>query len=443
MNTVYNYLEKTLCLNKEDIIILGCSGGPDSMALLSILKDIREKIPFSIVCCHVNHNIRKESFEEKEFLENWCRDREIAFESMVIEHYGDDNFHNEARTIRYHYFEEIVRKYNANYLMTAHHGDDLTETILMRLVRGSTLIGYAGFRQEISQSGYTLVRPLITVSKEKIYQFNQEHQIPYVIDSSNEKEIYTRNRYRKKILPFLKEEDSNYYQKFLKYSKTLIKYSDYIDRQAFKEYQKIYEPDQKSFSISRFLEIDSVLQEKVLDSILEGIYQDDLMLIHERHVQLIEKLIHSKKKNSFVLLPNQVKVIKSYDVLTFQCESTQINVYKIELFDYVNLPNGKIIEKMDYCESNGNDVCRLNSQEIVLPLYIRTRRYGDKIALKGTAGHKKIKDIFIDSKIPMQERELWPIVVDATDTVIWVPGIKKSKFNKQKDENYDIIVKYY
>lgn len=443
MEDVYHYLKDQLALKEDDIVVIGCSGGPDSMALLYLLKELKKILHFSIVCCHVNHNVRKESFLEKEFLENWCKDQDLVFESMVIEHYGDDNFHNEARTIRYQYFEEIVLKYQANYLMTAHHADDLVETILMRLVRGSSLIGYAGFQQFVSRGSYSLVRPFITVTKGEIYEFNEKYQIPYVKDSSNEKEKYTRNRYRKRILPFLQEEDSNYHEKFLKFSKMLIKYNHYIDQQTMEVFHSIYQSNQQAFLISKFLEIDEVLQEKVLNSILASIYQDDLMLIHDRHIELIQKLIRSKKKNSSIFLPNRVQVVKAYDVLSFQIQTGDIASYEIELFDYATLPNGKILERVPFCSTNGNDVCRLNSQEISLPLYIRTRKYGDKMSLKGTVGHKKLKDIFIDSKIPMQERELWPVIVDATDTIVWIPGIKKSKFNKQKSENYDIIVKYY
>lgn len=442
MDEVYHYLEKELCLTKGDIIVLGCSGGPDSMALLFVLSSLRKKIPFSLVCAHVNHNVRKESFAEKEFLEKWCKENEILFESMVIEHYGDDNFHNEARVIRYHFFEEVVRNYQANYLMTAHHGDDLVETILMRLVRGSTLNGYAGFQRKIVEDGYRLIRPLITLSKEEILRFDREHQIPFVIDSSNEKDKYTRNRYRKTVLPFLKEEEPKYYEKFLKFSRTLTKYSDYIDMLAKREYKNLYEEEKKSLYLSKFLEIDFVLQEKVLNSILASIYQDDLMLVNDRHVQLIYQLIHSKKKNCFAYLPNQIKVVKAYDVLSFQRETSQISSYEIELMETAFLPNGKVIERVEYCESNGNDVCRLNSSDLCLPLTVRTRKYGDRMALKGMDGHRKVKDIFIDCKVPMQERELWPIVVDATNTVVWIPGIKKSKFNKQKSEKYDIILKY-
>ena len=142
-------------------------------------------------------------------------------------------------------------------------------------------------------------------------------------------------------------------------------------------------------------------------------------------------------------MPNNVKVVKSYDKIMISKESQMVDTYEIELMDYAVLPNGKHLEVISECETNGNDICRLDSKDIELPLYIRTRRLGDKISLKGTDGHKKIKDIFIDSKIPMDEREMWPIVVDAKGEVVWIPGIKKSKFNKTKHEMCDIIIKYY
>lgn len=115
----------------------------------------------------------------------------------------------------------------------------------------------------------------------------------------------------------------------------------------------------------------------------------------------------------------------------------------MELIDYAILPNGKHLEVVDSCNTNGNDICRLSSLDVSLPLYVRTRKHGDKMSLKGTNGHKKVKDILIDSKIPMKDRELWPIVVDSKDTIVWIPGLKKSKFNKQKSDKCDIIIKYY
>ena len=152
MQEVLKYLDKLL--KKDDVIVLGCSGGPDSMALLDLLIKMRDKKDIKIVCAHVNHNVRRESAKEMTNLEKYCISKNIIFEKMIITNYTDDNFHNEARTIRYNFFENLITKYNGNYLMTAHHGDDLIETILMRIVRGSTLNGYAGFAKEIIKDDY-------------------------------------------------------------------------------------------------------------------------------------------------------------------------------------------------------------------------------------------------------------------------------------------------
>ena len=124
-------IEDNFKFHKNDIIVVGCSAGPDSMALVDMLLKVREKYSLSLIVAHVNHNLRKQSVQEEEYLRNYCEKHHIMFEGMVITEYGDDNFHNEARNIRYDFFEKVVYKYHAQYLMTAHHGDDLVETILL------------------------------------------------------------------------------------------------------------------------------------------------------------------------------------------------------------------------------------------------------------------------------------------------------------------------
>ena len=117
--------------------------------------------------------------------------------------------------------------------------------------------------------------------------------------------------------------------------------------------------------------------------------------------------------------------------------------YKIELVDYLTLPNNKIIELIDESDDTSNYTIRLSKEELKLPLYIRTRLDGDKIEIKGLNGHKKIKDIFIDEKISKEDRNNWPMLVDSNENILWIPGLKKSKFDKQKNENYDIIIRYH
>ena len=130
--------------NEEENIVVGCSAGPDSMALLHyLIHNTKNKI----ICCHINHNVRKESKEEEKYLKNYCQKQNIPFEVYKIEKYGENNFENEARIKRYNFYEQTLKKYNSHYLFLAHHGDDLIETIIMKINRGSNLEGYAGIKE--------------------------------------------------------------------------------------------------------------------------------------------------------------------------------------------------------------------------------------------------------------------------------------------------------
>ncbi len=441
MNEVYNFLVKESGIGYKDTIVVGVSGGPDSMALLHLMNEIRKEMDIFLICAHINHNIRTESENERIFLQKYCDNSGIYFEFMKIESYGDDNFHNEARTIRYNYFEKIAKQYGAKFILTAHHADDLIETVLMRIVRGSTLKGYSGFSRIVDKGEYKIIRPLITVTKKDLIKYDKKHNIKYVIDNSNTKEIYTRNRYRKYVLPFLKNEDENVHLKFLKFSETLLESNEYIDKQMFSIINRVFK--QGILDIEKFEQLEKIIQLKIINNILEKIYGDDLLIISDVHVNLILNLIKSNKVNSLVHLPNNVIVEKAYNNLSFSFSEEISDNYEVEINDIVNLPNGKNIELVRESEWTDNNLIRISSKEVTLPLYVRTRRNGDKLEVKGMIGSKKVNNIFIDNKISMKERNLWPIVCDAQNKIIWIPGLKKSKFDKEKNQEYDIILKYY
>lgn len=439
MKNVINYLNEIL--SDGDVVVLGCSGGPDSMALMDLLLKFRKTKNISIVCAHVNHKVRPQSDEEMVWMEKFCDKNKVLFEKMVINNYGDDNFHNEARNIRYNFFESLINKYNAKYLMTAHHGDDLMETILMRIVRGSTLGGYAGFSTVVEKENYSIVRPLVYVTKDEVLEYDKKHKIDFVVDKSNFSDKYTRNRYRKVVLPFLKSEDKNVHLKFLKYNKTLEMCSNYLSKQVDDVLKTLYHD--KYIEVDKFKQLDTIIQNEVINSLLEQFYQDDLLLISDVHTDLVKSLIFSNRANSFIYLPNLVKVVKSYNKVYFERETGQVDCYEIELSDHANLPNGKNIKFLDNSDINNNFYCRLDSSAVTLPLHVRTRKAGDKMKVKGLNGSRKIKDIFIDAKVPISQRDLWPVVVDSKDNIVWLPGLKKSKFDVPKGKNCDIILKYY
>ncbi len=441
MKDVTKFIKEELTFKYGEAVVVAVSGGPDSMALLNILLELRNFLDLEIICAHIHHNVRSESDVEKRFVENFCKKNKIVFEWLKIEEYGDDNFHNEARNIRYKYLKKIAKKHEAKYIFTAHHGDDLIETILMRIVRGSTLKGYSGFSKVIDSDGFLIVRPLITVTKKEIENYNKDKKISYMVDSSNEKDIYTRNRFRKYIVSDLKKEDLNVHKKFYKFSETIHESNEYIDKVVKQKLKRIY--PQKVLNIEEFKNEANIIQTKIIYHILEDIYLDDLMLITDQHVLLLQNLVMSEKANALIHLPNKINAIKTYNNLTLVKQTVKEADFYLEISDYINLANGKNIERINRTNQDDNNICRLDGAELNLPIYVRNKKEGDKMTIKGMLGSKKIADIFIDQKIEMSERKKWPVVVDSSGVIVWLPGLKKSKFNKSINEKYDIILKYY
>ena len=300
---------------------------------------------------------------------------------------------------RYNFFDKIVRKYNANYLMTAHHGDDLIETILMRITRGSNLDGYSGIHKIVDMEGYKLVRPLIYFTKKELEDYDLKNNVKYFT-------------------------------------------SKYIDKERDKAINRIINKKTNRILIDEFLKIDKYIQKEILYYVMEDFYQDDLILVNDKHIELLMYLINSNKSNMIVNLPNEILAIKSYNEFYLKRETGEIDSYEIEFNKYAELPNNHSIELIDDTEDNSNNICRLSSHDIKLPITIRTRKFGDKISVKGLNGKKKVKEIFIDNKISLEERDTWPIVIDAVGNILWIPGVKKSKFDIPKGKNCDIILKY-
>ena len=165
------------------------------------------------------------------------------------------------------------------------------------------------------------------------------------------------------------------------------------------------------------------------------------MLINDGHTKAIYDLIMSNKSNAFINLPDNKIAKKEYNKLKITKELAK-EKYNLEFSGYLVLPNNHVLKEIEKSSDISNNIIRLNSKEIKMPLYVRTRKNGDKMFVKGLNGSKKIKDIFIDEKINLDNRDSLPVVTDSNDEIIWLPGIKKSKFDKQKSENYDIIIKY-
>ena len=421
-------------INFDNYVVVGVSAGSDSMCLLNLL----EKKTNKIIVCHINHNIREQSIIEEEYLKTYCQEHNLIFESMTIKEYKENNFENEARKIRYKYYEEILNKYNSNKLFLAHHGDDLIETILMKIERVSNIEGYAGIKRISKLKNYDIIRPLLPYTKEDIITYNKSHNITYYIDSSNTNIDYTRNWYRQKVLPILKEKDKNIHLKFLKYSETLQEYNEYIDREINKKLSTIYQNN--IINIDVLNKEDYFLKKNILYYIMNDIYNNESNIITEKHIQNILTMINSNKPNLSINMPQSKILVKEYNKLYIKKNIKEEKKYKI-IFEDTTKIDSLEIKKVSEEELDGNNICRLNSKDIKFPLYIRNRKDGDYMILKNSNYKKKIKEIFIENKLPISKRNNYPLLVDSDDKVLWIPNMKKSNLCYKKDENYDIIIK--
>jgi tRNA(Ile)-lysidine synthase len=437
MERIINILSEKI--KPKETVVVAVSGGPDSMLLLQLLLELRKKKDISIVCTHINHGVRKQSEKEKIFVEKFCNGNDIIFEYSKIQVALKNNFHSEARKLRYHFFEHVVFKYNAKFLLTAHHGDDLMETILMRLTRGSSLKGYAGFRKETKKDKYSILRPLIEVSKADIISYCKKNNIKYAIDLSNYSSKYTRNRFRKSVIPFLKKEDENVIHKFIKFSENIILANDYIDEVATEKHSKLVKKE--VLEIDKFKKENPVIKRRIISKMIENKYKE-MEDINDNHIEKCLSLIESKKTNSSINLPNDLHAYKNYGKFYIE-KKEEYSKFVFELKENLVLPNGKKISFLTKTNENSNSICRLNKEDIVGSLWVRSKKDGDRIDAKGLKGTKKISDIFIDEKIDLNDRKAWPIVVDDNNNVLWVPGLKKSKKDKDKSEKCDIILKYH
>ncbi len=435
MQKVQAILNKYLA--KAHTIIVGCSGGPDSMFLVHALLEYRLHHPINIVIAHVDHHIRATSQRDLFFVKDFCQSNDLLLETTTL----NEIKHTEAhlRTKRYEFFQELITKYQADMLLTAHHADDLMETILMRLTRGSNLRGYSGFPILNTNGAYPIFRPLINLTKEQIINYNQTNNIKYVLDETNTLPNYTRNRYREQILPFLKKENPLVHQKFLEFSEELIKVQNVIDK-IVDEYLAKYCHHQV-LDLTNLSQEDELISQKIIEKYLAILYPDNLYLITKKHLNLVLKLV-ANPTNSSLNLPNNLTLIKEYNLLKTSKLSTPKS-YEMPLLDKQELPNGYIIEITQETEDTSNYTIRLNSAEITLPLIVRSKRPKDIMTIKNLNGHKKIQDILINSKVPKEARAIYPVLTDSQNTILWLPGLKKSKFDKSKQEKYDIIVKYY
>ena len=239
------------------------------------------------------------------------------------------------------------------------------------------------------------------------------------------------------MLPFLKNEDCHVHKKFLKFSEDIIKADLLLKELLLDKIKDVY--DGKRVDLKKLRELSTIMQERIIADIIKEIQKNAELDIKKETFKNILQLIQ-KGGNKEIDLANNFVARTSYDYLYIEKKKSP-SEYNLLLEDII-IKEEFVIKKISDSNKTNNFITRLNSKELKLPLYVRTKKDGDIMEIKNLNGKKKLKDIFIDSKIDITRRGEYPIVVDSNNTVIWVPGIKKSKFDKEISEKYDIILEY-
>ncbi len=419
--TVKKYIEDNNLITNNTIVI-ALSGGIDSMVLYELLKTLG----YTLVIAHVNHNVRKESIMEYEKIKEKAFNDGVCFEHIVLPKI-EQNFQEIARNMRYQFFMDVAKKHNTQTIVTAHHLDDLVETSLMKIIRGSNLLGYGGIKAKNNMQGFNFVRPLLCLTKENITSYANENHIAYYEDSSNKEDHYTRNRYRHHIIPLLKAENSNLYEAFTSFSNKMINTFNYIRSETNKYLQKW----NNNILITEFNTLDIVIKEDIITALLENNSIENVA----KKVKQIIPLLKNDKPNCSIDLGQEYHFIKEY-TKAYICKKKTDAQYEIVIKEYGTyiLPNNdEILFTKNLQNDNTNYINICYNKIMELPIIVRSRRQGDQINFD--YGTKSVKKLLIEKKIPLNKRDSIPIVTDSKDNIIGIIGIGPKK-GSSKDYLY-------
>lgn len=415
---ILTHIKDKKIFTSNEPVIVALSGGIDSMVLFDILSQLSN----NLVIAHVNHNKRPESIEEYNFIKNMAKEKRIPFEGYSITNTNSTNFHHDSRLQRYDFFRAIAQKYHATKIAVAHHLDDQVETVLMRIVRGTSFKGYSGIKEIRYDRNVSIIRPLMDIKKDAIIEYAYEHKITYFEDSSNNEDIYTRNRFRHNIIPLLKQENPNLDNKILQLAEYIDSANEVIEEKT-KEFLNefcIY----NNVSLEAFNTLNKIIKINVLQKMINTASSNTVEVSYEHYKALIE-ICTSDIPNQTYSLPNEYLFVKEYEVIYIKKEEPIIplNIEITKEGEYFVDDNKSYIFTSNKIIHNYSNYFELCYNELVFPLYIRQRKNGDKMTLK--VGSKKVKDILIDQKIPKSQRDRLLLITNK-DNVLWIPGVKKS-----------------
>ncbi|MED4601870.1 tRNA lysidine(34) synthetase TilS [Paenibacillus validus] len=445
MSTVERFIDEESLLEAGDGVVVAVSGGPDSVALLHLLFALSERHRWRLSVAHVNHGFRgREADEEAEFVRELAASLRLPFYLKVLDMPGylagtKANAQAAARALRYAFLREAAREAGAGRIALAHHADDQAETVLMRLLRGTGPSGLAGIPLRRSETeDLELVRPLLRIYKAELIRYCEQRGLTFRTDSSNLETKYFRNQIRLEVLPYLSRYQDRLPESLNRLAILAAEEDDLLTQQTRALFEQFVNAENGSvaWSAQWFGGVHVALQRRLIKLILSYLALDPDSVDYHQIEQLRNAVLQTKAGSVRMDVDSRLTFRREYDrvmihrmVLPPPPYAYHVSEGQTELF----IPETGARMVFRWLEPDDPMPSVLGVREAVFdvmdmsfPLSVRSRQTGDRMSPLGLNGSKKVKDMFIDAKVPPYLRERTPVVTDAEGRILWLPGVRRS-----------------
>ena len=455
INKVREIINKCGMLDFGDRIVVGVSGGPDSIALLQSLAILSDEYRITLIAAHLNHGLRgRDSNEEEDFASVFSKSLGLIFESKTLDIRALSKEHGKSieetgRDERYEFLTQIAKKHGAGKIALGHHLHDRVETVLMNVMRGC---GIEGLRGILPVRDGIIIRPLLSSTRDEILSFLEAQRLSYMNDSSNFENTYLRNRIRNRLLPLLKMQYNPNIETTIAHLSEIAVQDDAclqaVVDQAMSQLGIDLDGQEKeiTFNIPIFLLLHEAIQRRVIKTLIESIATAGKPIGYV-HVKSVLDLVHHGHSSGKLNLPGSIEIRREYEHLSIirkPCVTRIINErcskgessgfsYDVVIPGRIEICELGIVITFDFVKGipsradyNKSNVIYMDYDRLPSLLMIRNRKSGDRIQLLGMEGSKKVKSYLIDKKIPRHRRREVPLLVDR-ESVLWVIGMDMSE----------------
>lgn len=452
INKVFNNIEDYKLISENENIVIGVSGGPDSMALLYALLDYRKKKDFNIYICHVNHGVRGEdALSDRIFVEEKAKELKLPFYYIDVdmEGYARENkitSEEAGRELRYGFFREVLKSHGGGKIAVAHNKNDQAETLLLRIMRGTGIDGLSGMDFIYKD----IIRPLLNISREEIEDYISRQGIDTVLDKTNLLPVYNRNKVRLELLPYILENfNPNIIEGLWRLSRTADIDKTYLHKITKEKYKIIVKKELGNSIIlgnTLFNKEDRCIRLRLLRKAVQNL-KGNIQGISEVHLDSLDELFRRAETGKRIQLPSGLIGRVSYDELILEKDVLESKTFEYNIHEGENLLDDLgICIKVSVFEGNkiqvDNWTRSFDFDSIRGELKIRNRINGDRFKPFGLKGSKKLKDYFIDNKVDKELRDKIPLLVD-DENILWVMGYGTSEIHKVTSRTQKMLVIEY